>query len=55
MKSEHRASYMPPENRDEISATASRLTDEKISDESGTETAGDQAFAPPGLDNPFWN
>jgi hypothetical protein len=52
LKSEHPASYPPPENRDEIVATPSRLIDEKVSDESGTE---DRIFAPAGLDNPFWN
>jgi hypothetical protein len=41
---------------DEISAPpASRLTDEKISDESGTETNSDSALRPAGLNNPFWN
>jgi hypothetical protein len=33
----------------------SRLTDEKISDESGTETEADSALKPAGLNNPFWN
>jgi len=55
MKSGHPASYIPPENRDETGATPSRLTDEKISDESGTEATADPVFAPAGLDNPFWN
>jgi hypothetical protein len=55
MKSEHPASYIPPEHRDEIAQTPSRLTDEKISDESGTEATADRALAPTGLDNPFWN
>jgi hypothetical protein len=41
---------------DEISAPPpSRLTDEKISDESGTETNSDSALRPAGLNNPFWN
>jgi len=34
---------------------ASRLTDEKISDESGTEAHSDGALKPAGLKNPFWN
>ncbi|HEX3821997.1 MAG TPA: hypothetical protein VHW45_16830 [Candidatus Sulfotelmatobacter sp.] len=38
-----------------LDAPASRLTDEKISDESGTETKADSAMAPAGLNNPFWN
>jgi len=33
----------------------SRLTDEKISDESGTETNSDSALRPAELKNPFWN
>jgi hypothetical protein len=33
----------------------SRLIDEKISDESGTETEADSALKPAGLNNPFWN
>jgi len=41
--------------KDEMTAPASRLTDEKISDESGTETTADRALAPAGLKNPFWN
>jgi hypothetical protein len=40
---------------DEMKAPSSRLTDEKISDESGTETTADRALAPAGLKNPFWN
>jgi hypothetical protein len=40
---------------DERKAASSRLTDEKISDESGTEATADRALAPPGLKNPFWN
>ena len=55
VKSENPASYPQRENSDEIAASASRLTDEKISDESGTEATTDQVFAPAGLDNPFWN
>jgi hypothetical protein len=53
MKSEYPSSYIPPESRDE-GATASRLTDEKISDESGMETTADRALAPAALNNPFW-
>lgn len=55
MKSENPASYPPPDRRDEITVTPSRLMDEKISDESGTEALEDRVFAPAGLDNPFWN
>ena len=45
----------PPGKKDEISAPPSRLTDEKISDESGTEANTDSALRPAGLKNPFWN
>ncbi len=41
--------------KDEIKAPSSRLIDEKISDESGTEATADRALAPAGLKNPFWN
>jgi len=30
------------------------FVDEKISDESGTETKSDSALQPTGLNNPFW-
>lgn len=43
------------EKKEEMTAPVSRLTDEKISDESGTETSADCAMAPAGLNNPFWN
>jgi hypothetical protein len=46
----------PMSSRDqEIQAPSSRLTDEKISDDSGTETRTDSALAPAGLKNPFWS
>jgi hypothetical protein len=38
-----------------IAPPPSRFIDEKISDESGTETKSDSALAPAGLKNPFWN
>jgi hypothetical protein len=41
---------------DELSAPPpSRFIDEKISDESGTESSMDNALKPAGLKNPFWN
>lgn len=43
------------DRNDEMKASSSRLTDEKISDESGTETTSESALAPAGLKNPFWN
>lgn len=33
----------------------SRFIDEKISDESDTESTSDSALKPAGLKNPFWN
>lgn len=55
MKSEY--PFTPsPGKKEEVSAPPpSRFIDEKISDESGTETKADSAMAPAGLKNPFWN
>jgi hypothetical protein len=39
---------------DELQAPSSRLQDEKISDDSGTEAKSNSALAPAGLKNPFW-
>jgi len=49
--------YCPGKNEkeDELTAQPSRLLDEKISDESGTEATSDSAMKPAGLINPFWN
>lgn len=58
MKSEYPYSPLTGKTgkNDEMSAPPpSRLTDEKISDESGTETNSDSALRPAGLNNPFWN
>jgi len=46
-----------PGKKEELNAppAQSRFIDEKISDESGTETRADSALAPAGLKNPFWN
>jgi len=38
-----------------IAPPPSRFIDEKISDESGTESQSDSALRPAGLKNPFWN
>jgi len=43
------------DKKEELETPASRLTDEKISDESGTESKTNSALAPAGLNNPFWN
>jgi len=55
MKSEYPFSPQPGKNDDLIAPPPSRFIDEKISDESGTETKSDSALAPAGLKNPFWN
>ena len=55
MKSEYPYSRSTGEKTDELSAPTSRFTDEKISDDSDTESRSDSALAPAGLKNPFWN
>ena len=48
--------YPPKDQKEnELIAPPSRFIDEKISDESGTETRADSALKPAGLSNPFWN
>ena len=42
------------EKKEEKIAPPSRFIDEKISDESGTESKADSALKPAGLKNPFW-
>lgn len=54
MKSEYPYTSTPGMS-EEKSAPTSRFIDEKISDETGTETKADSALAPAGLNNPFWN
>ncbi len=41
-------------NREQGNPPSSRLTDEKISDDSGTEAKSTSPLAPAGLKNPFW-
>ena len=53
MKSEY--PFNPTPGKNEPLKVPSRFIDEKISDESGTETKADSAMAPAGLKNPFWN
>ncbi|MGA6982116.1 MAG: hypothetical protein WCC95_21775 [Candidatus Sulfotelmatobacter sp.] len=48
-------SPVTPSAAEQLNAPSSRLTDEKISDSSGTETKVGSAFAPAGLKNPFWS
>ena len=46
---------VPPSASEERLPAPSRLIDEKIYDESGTESYADSAHKPAGLNNPFWN
>lgn len=55
VKSEYPYNPTPGKNDDLKAPAPSRFIDEKISDESGTETKSDSALAPAGLKNPFWN
>jgi hypothetical protein len=55
MKSEYPFNPTPGKNDELIAPPPSRFIDEKISDESGTESKSDSALAPAGLKNPFWN
>ena len=55
MKSEYPFCPGKNEKESEITAPPSRFIDEKISDESGTESTSDSAMKPAGLNNPFWN
>jgi hypothetical protein len=58
MKSDYPYSSDCSPNRDakenELKAP-SRFIDEKISDDSDTESQADSALKPAGLNNPFWN
>jgi hypothetical protein len=54
MKSEYPSPASYSYRDEEPQAPSSRLTDEKISDDSGTETRTSSALAPAGLKNPFW-
>ena len=55
MKSDYPFSPPRGEKEPELSAPTSRFIDEKISDETGTESNSDSALQPAGLNNPFWN
>jgi hypothetical protein len=54
MKSEYPYSPKSSYREEELHAPSSRLTDEKISDDTGAETKIDSALKPAGLKNPFW-
>ena len=47
--------FEKPQKQEASASQPSRLTDEKISDETGTESQTQSALAPAGLKNPFWN
>jgi hypothetical protein len=55
MNSEYSSPASHSYREEELQAPSSRLTDEKISDDSGAETKTNSALAPAGLKNPFWN
>jgi hypothetical protein len=55
MKSDYLSPLMPSCCQEDPNAPASRLLDEKISDDSGAEAITDSALAPAGLKNPFWS
>lgn len=55
MKSDYPFCPGKNEKDEERTAQPSRFLDEKISDQSGTETNSDSAMKPAGLINPFWN
>jgi hypothetical protein len=55
MKSERPYPTMPSYCQEDPDAPSSRLLDEKISDDSGTEAKTNSALAPAGLRNPFWS
>jgi hypothetical protein len=55
MKSDYPLYPPKDQKNNELIAPPSRFIDEKISDESGTETRADSALKPAELSNPFWN
>jgi hypothetical protein len=54
MKSEYPSPAVPSGCEPETKAPSSRLLDEKIFDDSGTEAKTKSALAQAGLKNPFW-
>ncbi|MGA2413004.1 MAG: hypothetical protein ABSF59_01075 [Candidatus Sulfotelmatobacter sp.] len=54
MNSDCPSTPKPAYQDNELKAPSSRLTDEKISDDTGTEAQSDSALRPAGLRNPFW-
>jgi hypothetical protein len=54
VKSEYSSLMTPSYCQEDPGAPSSRLLDEKVSDDSGTEAKTNSALAPAGLKNPFW-
>jgi hypothetical protein len=55
MNSKYSSPMTPSHPDQELHAPSSRLLDEKVSDDSGTEAkTKNSALAPAGLKNPFW-
>lgn len=54
MQPEHTTFPTQSYREEEMNAPSSRLQDEKIFDDSGTEAKANSALAPAGLKNPFW-
>jgi hypothetical protein len=55
MKSEYPFTTANGGKKEELNAPSSRFIDEKISEDSCTESQADSALKPAGLNNPFWN
>jgi hypothetical protein len=55
MKSDYPCPPMSPDSKEEFHVHSSRLLDEKVSDDTGTEAKSNSALAPAGLKNPFWS
>jgi hypothetical protein len=55
MKSEYPFPTANDAKKEELNVRSARFIDEKISEESCTESQADSAMKPAGLNNPFWN
>jgi hypothetical protein len=55
MESKYPFTPAPGNDDNRQKAQPSRFIDEKISDDTDTESKSDSALAPAGLKNPFWN
>jgi hypothetical protein len=54
MKSDYPFSPGQEANEERLTTAPSRFIDEKISDDTDTESQTDSALRPAGLNNPFW-